>query len=147
MSNIEQIISDIFPQGSDEYNTLVECYNLIMGSSPSIAAEAKTNMILLDHMRMKLSTLYFLLERTISKKKSAYQNAYDSAYTRLVKLGRPSNTAIEAEIRVTVPEYLVGYDEVEKLEHVKGLILGYLKGIDSYKQTSVEILRDSRRLD
>lgn len=147
MSDIKQIIGEVFPEGSDEFETLVECYNLVMGSAPSIAAEAKTNMILLDHMRMKLSTLYFLLERSISSKRSQYQSDYDAAYTRLVKLGRPSNTAIEAEIRATVPNYLVGSGEVEKLEQVKSLILGYLRGIDAYKQTSVELLRDSRRLD
>ena len=147
MTDIKSVISGVFPEGSDEFETLVECYNLVMGSTPSIAAEAKTNMTLLDHMRMKLSTLYFLLERSISKKRTQYQAVYDAAYTRLVKLGRPSNTAIEAEIRVTVPDYLTGSEEIEKLEQVKNLISGYLRGIDAYKQTSIEILRDSRRLD
>lgn len=145
--NFKNILEGIFDEGTEEYDLVKEAYDLISKTTPSISAEAKTNMILLDHSRANLTTIYFMVCRNISKKKDSFQKSYDSQYSRLVKLGRPSNAAIEAEIRVTSPEYATASSQIEALEQVKDLISSYIRCIDSCKQTAVEILRDSRRID
>ena len=138
---------DVFPEGSEESQLLRDCYDLIAKSAPTLASEAKTQMILLDQMRAKLSSLYFLLSRNISQLKSSIQSSYDSSYVRLVKLGRPSGAAIEAEIRATNPDYVIVSTKIETYEQVKELVSNYMKSIDSCSRTAIEILRDSRRVD
>lgn len=140
-------LSEIFSTESDEYKTLVEINRVLSMSSPSISSEAKSQMIILDSSKTKLSTIYFMLNRAISRLKREVQSAYDIQYTRLVKLGRPSNTAIEAEIRSTNPQYVTNSQRISDLEDIKDLIYNYMKCIDSCKFTASEILRDSRRID
>ena len=145
--NFKDILYGIFDEGTEEYEQISECYDLIAKTAPTIAAEAKTHLLLLDHARINLSTIYFMLCRNISKKREIYQQAYDTQYARLVKLGRPSNAAIEAEIRSTNSDYAVLSRQIESLEQVKDLITAYVRCIDASKQTTFECLRDSRRLD
>lgn len=141
------LLDGIFNEGTEEYNQIKECYELISKSAPTISAEMKTTMILLDHSRVNLSTIYFMLCRNISKMKAEFQQTYDSQYARLVKLGRPSNAAIEAEIRSQNPEYSGITMKIETFEYVKDLINSYIKCIDECKKTTIEALRDSRRID
>lgn len=145
--DFETLLGDIFPPTSEEFKIIKESYDTITTGTPTTSGEAKTNMILLDRYKAQLATIYYLLNHNISKKKKVYQATYDAQYTRLVKLGRPSNTAIQAEIRVSNPEYAGLSAEVEKLEQVKDLVNTYLKCIDNCKQTAIECLRDIRRID
>ena len=145
--DFEKIFEGVFSKDSSEYEILTTAHDLISNSAPTIAAEAKTHLLLLDHSRMDLSTMYYMLGREISKKRSLIQSNYDTQYTRLVKVGRPSNAAIEAEIRATNPEYAGISVQIQSFEEVRDLIASYIKCIDSSKQTTIEILRDSRRID
>lgn len=145
--NFNDILEGVFPEDSEEWNVLEEAYNLVISSTPTIAAQAKTDMILLDNSKIRLSTIYFMISRNISRQKESIQGEYDTAYTRLVKLGRPSNAAIESEIRMTHPSCASVLQKIEVLEQVKDLVSSYIKGIDSAKQTAIEFLRDSRRID
>lgn len=147
MINFKDLLDGIFDEGTEEFEIIKESYELIVKTTPSISAECKTQMILLDHSRTKLSTLYYLLCREISRQKSKCQKDYDAKYTRFVKLGRPSNAAIEAEIRATSPDYAIASAKIESLEQVRELVSSYMRCIDTTKQTAVELLRDSRRID
>jgi len=144
---LEDTLKEIFSENSDEYKLIIEASELVASSAPTIAAECKTIMLMTDHIKPRLSTLYFLLSREISKLKESYQASYDAQYVRLVKMGRPSNAAIEAEIRVSNAEFIALSKQVEKYEQVKELITFYIRCIDSLKQSAIEILRDSRRID
>lgn len=145
--NFEEIIGDVFSTNSEEFQIIKDTYDLIGMSAPTIAAEFKTHMILLDKYKISLSTMYYMLSRNISEKKEAFSATYNSSYVRLVKLGRPSAAAIEAEIKAGNPAYSGMTHEIEKLQQVKDLINDYLRCIDSCKQTAIEFLRDSRRID
>lgn len=145
--NLKDSLREIFPETSEEFQLIIEANELVASSAPSIAGECKTIMIMADHIKPRLATLYFLLSREISKMKETYQASYDAQYVRLVKMGRPSNAAIEAEIRSTNAEFIALSKQIDKYEQVKELINFYVRCIDSLKQSAVEILRDSRRID
>ena len=145
--NFKELFEGVFSEDSEELETLQMTYDLVGKSAPSIVAEYKTNMILLDKCKIKLSTMYYMLSRNISKKRETFNDTYNATYTRLVKVGRPSAAAIEAEIKSTNPMYAGISIEIERLEQVKELINLYLRCIDSCKQTATELLRDSRRID
>jgi len=140
-------LSEVFPSGSSEYQILSNAYGLIIAGIPQIAAEYKNKLIALDASRAELSSLYFMINRNISKLKATIQTDYDGQYTRLVKIGRPSNTAIEAEIRFNNPDYLKVSNQIEELENVKNLIVNYMKCIDNCRLTTTELFKDSRRID
>jgi hypothetical protein len=144
---IEEALKKVFNDNSDEYQTITETYKLIVSSSPTINSESKTLMILADIDKVKLASIYFLLQQKISSIKKQYQQTYDNHYIRLVKLGRPSHVAIDTEIRSVYPDYVILSKQVEDLEQVKELVGMYIKAIDSLKQTAIEMLRDSRRID
>ena len=146
MINFEPLKS-VFNEDSDEYKTIVEAYNIMSKSAPVTSGESKTQMLLLDNLRIKLSTYYYLCCKKISDLKKTTQSAYDTQYARLVKLGRPSNASIECEIRLNSPEYAKSYSQMTDLEDVKTLLSSYLKCLDNSKITAIEILRDSRRID
>lgn len=145
--NFKSLLDGVFDEGTEEYTIIEESYNLIVSNAPTIAAEMKTHMILLDHARTKLSTLYYLITREVSRCKRIYEKSYDTQYARLVKLGRPSKDAIEAELKVTCQDYARNYQREEDLLQVKELVSSYMRCIDSCKQSTVEMLRDSRRVD
>lgn len=142
-----ELVEGIFSEGTEEYDILNDTYNLITQSAPTVASEAKTHLLLLDHTKVKLSTLYYSLCRTISKLRDQVQSAYDSSYMRLVKLGRPSKDAIESEIRVLNPEYAKIYRKLIDYEDLKDLVNMYIKCIDSSKITTIEILKNIYRID
>lgn len=145
--NFKEMLEGIFDPGTEEYQIIEESYQLIASTAPTIAAEAKTHLLLLDHMKIKLATLYYMLGRNISKMRVAIQSTYDASYTRLVKLGRPSNAAIETEIRATNPEYAGISRKIDDYEAIRELINNYIRCLDSSKTTTLEVLRDSRRID
>lgn len=144
---LKDMLEGIFDENTKEYEIINECYNLITTDIPVTSAQARVHMINLDRSRTDLSTMYFMLCRNISKKKEVHQKSYDAQYARLVKLGRPSNAAIEAEIRANDPAYSGLCSEIEALEQVKELISSYIRCIDANKKTTSEILMDSRRVD
>lgn len=144
---IEETLTLAFSEGTEEYETLHTAYKLITTSYPSVASEAKNHLIMLDHSRMKLATLYYGVCRNISHLRDMTQATYDTQYTRLVKMGRPSKDAIEAEIRSTNGEYAGVSKQIKDLEDVKDLISMYMRCIDSNKSTVTEILRNVYRID
>lgn len=144
---IDGVLTLAFNEGSEEYEILKEAYSLIVHSFPSVASEAKNHLIMLDHCRVKLSTLYYSICRTISDMKDNVQSTYDIQYTRLVKMGRPSKDAIESEIRSTNGEYAGLYKKIRDLEDVKDLVSMYMRCIDSNKSTVTEILKNIYRID
>lgn len=144
---IKNLLSEIFGPESQEVDTLVDAYNLIVKTAPTVSSEAKTHLLLLDHSRTKLASLYYMITRVISKKWNSMQSTYDETYVQLVRRGRPSKDAIEAEIRQLNPEYSGIAYQVSQLEEVKELINMYLRCIDSNKTTTLEILRNINRID
>lgn len=143
----QDTIEEVFDKTTDEYQTITQAYGLLSSPIPMTAAEAKVLMYQLDSIRAKLSAIYFMVSRSLSKQKSAVQNTYDTTYTRLVKIGRPSHTAIEAEIRTLLPDYIIYSDTADKYTQVKELITSFIRGIDNMKVTTLEAFRDSRRVD
>ena len=141
------LLQDVFDEGTEEYNIIKDTYDLITDNVPSIAAECKTNLILLDNCRVKLATLYYQLGRSISRAYEGVQQTHDQMYMRLVKLGRPSKEAIESEIRATNPEYSGVSKKVSLLEEVRNLVSMYMRCVDSRKQTTTELLRNINRID
>lgn len=147
---LNDTLKEVFPETSEEYKTIIEAYDLVSTSAPTIAAEAKTNMILLDSTRIKLSSIYFMISRNISNLKATYQQTHDAEYKRLSMtsgLSNPSNTTVETIIRSKNPAYAGAIKKCEDLEDVKTFLSNILRCIDSSKQTALELLRDSRRLD
>lgn len=142
-----EMLEGVFNEGTEEYEIIKEAYELVVNSAPTISAEMKTHMILLDHSKTKLATLHYLLGRNIAQLRETIQTTYDSQYTRLVKLGRPSKDAIESEIRATNPEYSGIAKKISSLQEVRDLVGMYIRCLDSSKQTTMEALRDSRRID
>lgn len=147
MLNLVTELKNIFGEDSQEANTVYEVYDIITSSAPTTLAEAKTNLILLDHARVKLSTIYFMIDREISRIRNSIQSTYDSQYVTLVKRGRPSKDAIESEIRVLNPEYAGLAYKMEVYNSVKDLVNMYLKCIDSSRMTTIELLRNIDRVD
>lgn len=147
MFEIKKVLEGVFDEGTQEYEIIKECYEMINKTVPSVASEAKTAMILADRCRVEMVTLIYLLSREISNTRSKLRDFGDSQYVRLVKLGRPSKEAIETEIRSTSPEYRKFSEKIEKLENVKELVNSYVRSLDSFRMTALEILKDSRRLD
>lgn len=144
---IEETLTLAFSEGTEEYEVLKDAYKLITSSYPSVASEAKSHLIMLDHSRMKLATLYYGVCRNISQLRDTMQATYDIQYTRLVKMGRPSKDAIEAEIRSTNGEYAGVSKRIKDLEDIKELISMYMRCIDSSRSTVTEILRNVYRID
>ena len=147
MFNFTEILDGVFAPGTDEYDAIKDTYDTITSSVPVIAAEARATLVILDNCRAKLSTIYFMLNRTISQKTEVIQQTYDAQYMRLVKLGRPSKDAIEAEIRATNPQYAGICVEVKRLEDVKELINMYIRCIDNCRQNTLEMLKNIFRVD
>lgn len=143
----KETLEGIFDEGTEEYNIIKETYDLITQSAPTIAAEAKTHLILLDHNKVKLSTLYYGICRKISNLRDQVQTTHDASYVRLVKVGRPSKDAIEAEIRMTNPKYSGISKKISDYEDVKDLISMYIRCVDSSRTTTLEILKNIYRLD
>lgn len=145
--NFVELLDGVFNEGTEEFDTLKETHDLIVQSSPIISAEAKTHLLLLDHSRVKLVTMYYSLSKRIASLNDQFQATHDAAYTRLVKIGRPSKDAIEAEIRATNPEYAGISRQIIKYENIKELVSMYIRCIDASKTTTIELLKNMYRLD
>ena len=145
--NLKNIFKNVFDEGTEEFEILKDAYELIVSSGMVIHSEFKQTMILADASKVKLATLYYMISTQISEIRSSYEKTYNEIYIKLVKMERPSQHAIETEIKQVYPDYLVACNKIEKFEQVKELITMYIKSIDSIKQTAMEMLRDSRRID
>jgi len=145
--NFKDILEGVFDENSEEFEIISDTYNLITSTVPSVAAECKTNLILLDNARIKLSTLYYMLYRNISKIRRGVESIYNAQYTRLVKVGRPSKDAIEAEIKASSPDYLIASQKIEDYEAVRDLISMYIRCVDNTRSSTLEILKNIYRVD
>lgn len=146
-TKLTDLLKEVLGDNSSEVVDILEAYGLIVHSAPTVISEAKTHLILLDHSKVKLSSIYYMLSREISKKKRTTQETYDSTYVQLVRRGRPSKDAIEAEIRQLNPTYLGVSQEISDLEEVKDLVSMYIRCIDSSRSSTIEILRNISRID
>lgn len=133
--------------GQEEVSIIMDTYNLINKNNPSILSEIKVHLSLLDGFQTKLSMIYYLLNRTISGRYQEVQEEHDRQYVTLVKRGRPSKDAIEAEIRSTCPEYAKTVIQTESLEEIREFVSMLLKCIESNRRTVTEILRTMGRVD
>lgn len=68
-------------------------------------------------LRSRLDTLILQLKEIRSKFKREYEKRFDSEYSRLVKLGKPSQQAIVSEIRSKNQEVVDLSDKIERLGH------------------------------
>ena len=124
---IQEQLKEIFPETSDEYITLVDAYNLVVSSAPTTTAEAKTQLILFDSTRIKLSSIYFMITKTIDKIHETNQVIHDQESSSIyAKMTNPSNTAVETKLRNKNPAYAMAVKQCNDLEKVKTLILSYL---------------------
>lgn len=145
--DFKEILNGVFPEDTEEFEEIKNCYDLITKSSISLISEAKSHLFLLDRSQIKLSTIYYLLSRRISSIRESIQSDYDASYTSLVRRGRPSKDSVESEIRSTNPVLYEVFSKISKLEDVKELVSLYLKCIDSSRKTAVEVIRTSGRID
>jgi len=143
---LKDTLNSIFGD-SEESRIIQEVSDATMSSVPSTAPEAKMKMMLFDALKCRLSNVYFLICRNIHILQREFQQSYDTQYTRLVKLGRPSKDAIEAEIRTLQPNYASAIQKVQDLEDVKEFISLQMRCIDACKTTAMRVLEDSRRID
>lgn len=146
-SNLEECLKTVISDNSEEYSVIIDTYDLLMSTTPVIASEAKTHLLMLDRFKVQLSTIYYLLTNQISSLKSTMQDTHDSMYVQLVKRGRPSKEAIETEIRALNPEYSGVVQQLDDYSEVKEYINMLLRSIDSRKVTTLEILRTINRID
>lgn len=147
MFDFDKLLDGVFSKSSHEYEVLELTYQVIVSSAPTTSAEIKNHITILDQQRVELSTLYYLLSRNITRYKTNMQKETDPAYTRLVKLGRPSKDAIEAELRSTNETYATSILKIEELTQVRDLVSSYIRSVDSRKQSMIEMLKNSYRLD
>lgn len=147
MFDFDKVLDGVFGQNSHEREVLELTYQVIVGTAPTTSAEIKNHIAILDQQRVELSTLYYLLSRNITRHRTEMQQETDPLYTRLVKLGRPSKDAIEAELRSTNETYATKTIKVEELTQVRDLVSSYIRSIDSRKQSMIEMLKNSYRLD
>ena len=144
MNSLDKELYDILGQ-CDELTSIVRVSAVLTLSTPVTESEANYIMEKLDSSKAELSSIYFQLSREISRLESEVQKDYDSSYSRLVRLGRPSKDAIEAEIRNGNPMYVEVSCRIKSLEDVKELISMYMRSIDSKKTSVLEALRSIKR--
>lgn len=147
VSNLEEKVSKIFSKDSEEFEVLLETYRLINRSTPLTSADAKNYLINLDHLRVKLSSIYYLISSRVTERKLTTQSTYDNLYVQLVRRGRPSKDAIESEIRELNPEIAGIFYQNCELEDIKSLVEYFLRCIDSSRLTTIELLRSINRID
>lgn len=145
--NFKKLLNDVFEEGTEEYTVLMDTYNFVIKSAPVLSVQSKSVMAESDVLKIKLSTIYYTLSRMIEDLRASYENQYNMLYVKLVKMERPSHHAIETEIKTNYPEYLVALKNITQYEMLKELVTMYIKSLDSLKQSAVEMLRDSRRID
>lgn len=144
MDSLDKELYDILGQ-CDELTSIIRVSAVLTLSTPVTESEANYIMEKLDSGRAELSSIYFQLSREVSRLESEVQKDYDSSYSRLVRLGRPSKDAIEAEIRNGNPKYVEVSCRIKSLEDVKELISMYMRSIDSKKTSVLEALRSIKR--
>lgn len=144
MNSLDKELYDILGQ-CDELTSIVRVSAVLTLSTPVTESEANYIMEKLDSGKAELSSIYFQLSREISRLESEVQKDYDSSYSRLVRLGRPSKDAIEAEIRNGNPMYVEVSCRIKSLEDVKELISMYMRSIDSKKTSVLEALRSIKK--
>ena len=144
MNSLDKELYDVLGQ-CDELTSIVRVSAVLTLSTPVTESEANYIMEKLDSGKAELSSIYFQLSREISRLESEVQKDYDSSYSRLVRLGRPSKDAIEAEIRNGNPKYVEVSYKVKSLEDVKELISMYMRSIDAKKVSVLEALRSIKK--
>lgn len=144
MDSLDKELYDILGQ-CDELTSIIRVSAVLTLSTPVTESEANYIMEKLDSGKAELSSIYFQLSREISRLESEVQKDYDSSYSRLVRLGRPSKDAIEAEIRNGNPTYVEVSCRIKSLEDVKELISMYMRSIDSKKTSVLEALRSIKK--
>lgn len=144
MNSLDKELYDILGQ-CDELTSIIRVSAVLTLSTPVTESEANYIMEKLDSGKAELSSIYFQLSREISRLESEVQKDYDSSYSRLVRLGRPSKDAIEAEIRNSNPRYVEVSCRIKSLEDVKELISMYMRSIDAKKVSVLEALRSIKK--
>lgn len=144
MDSLDKELYDILGQ-CDELTSIIRVSAVLTLSTPVTESEANYIMEKLDLGRAELSSIYFQLSREVSRLESEVQKDYDSSYSRLVRLGRPSKDAIEAEIRNGNPKYVEVSCKIKSLEDIKELISMYMRSIDAKKVSVLEALRSIKK--
>ena len=97
-----------------------------------IGLEERVNV--LDAYKVKLHNMLFMLENKFNEISYQYREKYNIEHTKLVRNGRPSEAAIDAEIW-TNKALKEQRDLLQDWESFKGLLTSYIATIKSCKDS------------
>ena len=109
-------------------------------SSPGMIGE---RLNLLDELRVQLLNMIYVVTDKNSEFAYSYYEKYNSEFTRLTRMGRPSSQAIDAEINKE-PSMHRKRSLLDNFDAFRGMLFGYIKTIDGAKQTCYEKARETR---
>lgn len=103
--------------------------------TPSTKLGLEERVTLLDNYKVRLHNMLFMLENKFNEIEYQYKSRYNPEYSRLVKAGRPSGQAIEAEIFANKLDLKEKHDLLQDWESFKALLTSYIKTLRDCKET------------
>ena len=104
---------------------------------PTTPAGVESRINVLDMYRVKLLNFIYAVNDKASKFEYEYKKVYDPKFVQLTRAGRPNQQAVDSEIHNDISmqdNRLV----LHNFENFKGLLFGYLKTIDTAKDTCMQ---------
>lgn len=146
ITKVSDIIEEILPKGSSEYETIVQAYSELLRNLPTTSAQAHSKVSVLDTLRPQLSAIIFMLNNRWYKLSMEHSFTYNKDYTRWCNSGtKPSHAAIEAQIyrdNVDLMKLKYKLDDLDNLlEFVKSLV----SSLDTTRKSVIEAWHDSNR--
>lgn len=137
---IKEIISKIkdkFNLSDVEENFLLDINTELKKPIPSNSIGVQNKVNVLDSMRMSLVNFIYSINDKCSKVEYDYKSAYDPAFVRLTRAGRPNQQAVDSEIHIDQRMNELR-TTLEQYESFKSLLFSYLKTLDSYKESCMK---------
>ena len=100
--------------------------------STKLGLEERVNI--LDMYKLELHNILYMLENKFNEISYQYKEIYNQQHSRLVRMGRPSEVAIEAEIHLD-KGLKSQRDLLQDWEAFKNLLTSYLSTIKSCKDS------------
>ena len=141
MENMVSTVKTRFALSDYEANFLREVNSELRKPTPSTPSMIGDRLTKLDDLRVRLLSMIYMITDKESEFAYEYYEKYNSDFTRLVRMGRPSTPAIEAEIHNNAAMHKKKA-LLESFDAFKGMLFGYVKTIDGAKQTCYERARD-----
>ena len=126
-----EYLRDVIDMSPDNIRTVKSAIALIKEQSPSDIPLILRKMERLVDIQQDMSWILLVMRRKLHELIKDMKVKKDPAYVMLVKQGRPSSSAIEAEIRFTNKDL---YKTEDDIEIVKNVIEYFQKLVDSIEK-------------